>query len=167
MNARGFSLAELIVVAAVMGLVMAIGMPSFISYWRTSGLKAGAQEMVAVLNQGRELAIKENETVCVKGNSGVGTYGTKVRFLRGNCSAASMCSTTANVSPCIWAGPGTDSSGSITLSPRLEARPSSHVVFTYLGAATTGGTYTVRSIDNTSATATVTVAGSGRINYTF
>jgi prepilin-type N-terminal cleavage/methylation domain-containing protein len=167
MNARGFSLAELIVVAAVMGVIMAVGMPSLISYWRTSGLKAGAQEMVALLNQGRELAIKENESVCVKGSGGVGVYGTRIRFLRGNCSASSMCSATANVSPCIWAGPGTDSSGYIELSNRIEARPSAEVVFTYLGAATTAGTYTVRSMDNTSATATVTVAGSGRINYTF
>ena len=167
MNARGFSLAELIVVAAVMGVLVAVGMPTFISYWRTSGLKAGAQEMVAVLNQGRELAIKENESVCVKGSGGAGTYGTKVRFLRGNCSASSLCSATANLSRCIWTGPGTDSSGYIELANRIEARPSADVVFTYLGAATTAGTYTVRSIDNTSATATVTVAGSGRINYTF
>ena len=166
-DARGFSLAELIIVVAVIGVISAIGMPYFISYYRTATLKGGAQELIALLNQGRQLAIKENEAVCIKADVANPSYGTKVRYLRGSCAAASTCAATGNVSPCIWAGPGTDSSGYITLSNRIELQPpATDVSFTYLGAAV-GGSYTVRMMDNTSATSTVTVAASGRVSYTF
>lgn len=167
LNARGFSLAELIVVVAVIGILAAVGMPTFISYLRTSTLKGGAQELVAALNQGRQLAIKENESVCIKSDVANPNYGTKIRFVRGNCTTTATCSSTANVSPCVWTGPGTDSSGYVTLSNRIEARPpAADVSFTYLGAAS-AGSFSVRAIDNTSGTATVSVAASGRINYTF
>ena len=166
-DARGFSLAELIIVVAVIGVLSAIGMPYFLAYYRTATLKGGAQEVVALLNQGRQIAIKENESVCIKSNVANPSYGTRVRYLRGSCTATSTCAATGNVSPCIWAGAGTDNSGYVTLSNNIELQPpGTDVTFTYLGAAT-GGTFTVRAVDNTSATATVTVAASGRVSYTF
>lgn len=168
LGSHGFSLVELIVVVAVIGILTAVGMPTFITYWRTSTLKAGAQEVVALLNQGRQLAIKENESVCVKSDVSNPSYGTRLRYLRGTCAAAATCASTGNVSPCIWTGAGTDGNGYVTLSNRIEMRPpTTDVVFTYLGASTPGGTYTVRVMDNTSGTSTVTVAASGRINYSF
>ena len=166
-DARGFSLAELIIVVAVIGVLSAIGMPYFISYYRASTLKGGAQEVVAILNQGRQIAIKENEAVCIKSNVANPNYGTKIRYLRGTCAATNTCAATGNVSPCIWTGAGTDGSGYVTLSNNVEMRPpATDVTFTYLGAAA-GGSYTVRVADNTSATATVTVANSGRVSYSF
>lgn len=167
LDARGFSLAELIIVVAVIGILMAVGMPTFITYWRTSTLKAGAQELVSMLNQAKQLAIKENESVCAVINTGTGSYGTKVRYMRGSCAAASTCTSTGNVSPCIWTGAGSDGSGYFTLSNRVEANATSNVMFSYLGAANPAGSYTVRVTDNPSGTATVTVAGSGRISYAF
>lgn len=160
----GFNLIELVVVMAVIGILMAAGMPTFLGYLKTSALKGGAQEVVAALNQGRQLAIKNNETVCVKADTASGTYGTKIRFLRGNCTTTVMCGS----SPCIFTGAGTDASGYITLANRMEINPPSpDIQFSYLGAATQGGAFTVRSKDNTSGTATVTVASSGRITYAF
>lgn len=166
-DARGFSLAELIIVVAVIGVLSAIGMPYFISYYRAATLKGGAQEIVALLNQGRQIAIKENEAVCIKADVASPNYGTKVRYLRASCAAANTCAATGNVSPCIWTGPGTDHNGYVTLSNNIEMRPpATDVTFTYLGAAT-GGSFQVRVMDNTSATSTVTVAASGRISYAF
>lgn len=161
---RGFNLVELVIVVAVIGILMAAGMPTFISYWKTSALKGGAQELVAALNQGRQLAIKHNETVCIKADTANPTYGTKIRFLRGNCSTTTVCGS----SPCVYTGPGTDGSGYTTLANRMEVLPpATDIQFTYLGAAGQTGNFTVRSMDNTSATAIVSVASSGRITYTF
>jgi prepilin-type N-terminal cleavage/methylation domain-containing protein len=160
----GFNLVELVVVVAVIGILMAAGMPTFLGYLKTSSLKGGAQEVVSALNQGRQLAIKNNETVCVKANTANGTFGTKIRFLRGNCTTTTMCGS----SPCIFTGAGTDASGFITLANRMEINPpATDVQFTYLGAANATSTFTVRSMDNTSGTATVTIATSGRISYSF
>ena len=166
-GARGFSLAELIIVVAVIGVLSAIGLPYFLSHFRTATLKGGAQELVVLLNQGRQVAIKENEAVCIKADAANPNYGTKVRYLRGSCAATNTCAATGNVSPCIWTGPGTDSTGYVTLSNRIEIQPpATDVTFTYLGAAS-GGSFTVRMMDNTSATSTVTIAASGRVSYTF
>jgi Tfp pilus assembly protein FimT len=165
---RGFSVAELIVVVAVIGLVMAVGMPTFVSYWRTSTVKAGAQELIALLNNGRQLAIRENESVCVKADVASPSYGTRLRYLRGSCAATQTCTATAGVSPCIWTGAGTDSNGYVTLSNDMQVQPpATDVLFTYLGAANPGGTFSVRWTNNTGATATVTLAASGRVNYAF
>jgi prepilin-type N-terminal cleavage/methylation domain-containing protein len=162
---RGFTLIELVLVVAILGILMVVGMPYFLTYYRTSTLKAGAQELVAVLNQARSLAIKENETVCATTGS-LASYRTRIRFVRGNCAATSTCTATGGVSPCIWTGPGTDGSGYVYMSNRIEIRPTAHPTFGYLGAAS-GSTYTVRAIDNTSGTATVTISASGRITYSF
>ncbi len=58
---------------------------------------------------------------------------------------------------------GTDSTGFITLQNTMQvSAATANVVFTNLGAASTGGTYTVKN-PTTGKTLTVTVAGSGRI----
>lgn len=168
LDARGFSLAELIIVVAVIGVLAAIGMPTFLSYWKTATIKAAAQEVVAALNVGRQLAIKENLSVCVKTDAGTGAYATKLRYVLGGCGSGTLVACATNpATPCVWTGAGTDPDGYVTLANRMEANASSEVLFSYLGAATTAGTYTVRETDTTSPTATVTVAGSGRVTYTF
>lgn len=164
---RGFTMVELVIVVGIIGILTAAGLPTFISYWRTSTLKAGAQQLVAALNQGRQIAIKENESVCIKADVANPAYGTKIRFLRGTCSATSTCAVTLDVPPCIWTGAGTDTNGYVALENRIEARPpATDIAFSPLGAAS-GGTFTVRAMDDTSATATVTVSVSGRIAYGF
>lgn len=130
---------------AMTGLLVALLVPSLVSYWRASTLTAGAQELQAILNSARQLAIRQNTTVCVERS------GTRVRFRTGGCGGT------------IWTGPGTDADGWMHLGNDVEvASNTASVEFNYLGAATTGGTYTVRNpID--AGTLTVTVAASGRI----
>ncbi|MEK7446145.1 MAG: prepilin-type N-terminal cleavage/methylation domain-containing protein, partial [candidate division NC10 bacterium] len=89
----GFSLAELLVVIAVIGILAAMTTPFFISYYQSAGLKAAAEELVTFLNQGRQIAIKENQSVCVQTTSGA------IQMRVNGCSGT------------IWVGPGTDASG--------------------------------------------------------
>lgn len=146
LSGRGFSLAELMVVVAVIGVTAAIMAPLLVTYWNASTLTAGAQELQAVLNSARQMAIRQNTNVCVERS------GVRVRYLVGGCAGT------------VWTGAGTDSNGWIRLSNSVEITNSTaNVVFGYLGAANPGGTYTVRNPMNTAQTVTVTVAVSGRI----
>lgn len=147
-GARGFSVAELLVVVAVTGILAAATAPMLVSYWKAATLKAGAQELATVLNGARQIAIKDNTSVCVEQS------GTKVRYLKGS----SPCS-----SGTVWTGPGTDSNGWFALSNDVQVTATTaNVVFAYLGNATTTGAYTVTNpVD--SKTLTVTVASSGRV----
>ena len=70
----GYSAVELTVVVAVIAILMAASAPFFISYLRTSALRAGAEEMVSVLNRARQIAIRDNTSMCVASD------GTRVRF---------------------------------------------------------------------------------------
>src|SRR5438128_4255146 len=92
----GFSLAELIVVVAMIGVLAALGLPQFMSYWRSSTTTAGASELVAVINRARQLAISGNENYCAQ-VSGAGVLYRK--------SAGTACAGT------IWTGTGTDANG--------------------------------------------------------
>lgn len=142
----GFSLVEILVVVAVIGIVMVLGLPFFISYWQSATLKAGAQELVSVLNTGRQLAIKQNTSVCVKQQN-----GTEVQYVVGSCTGT------------VWIGSGTDANGWIKLQNSIQVTNNPQVIFTYLGAATPAGTYTVTNPVN-AGTLSVIVAASGRIS---
>jgi prepilin-type N-terminal cleavage/methylation domain-containing protein len=142
----GFSFAELLITVAIIGVITAIAAPTLWTYWQTMTLKSGAQELVGILNRGRQLAITRNGSVCVMRN-GV----TQIRYHLDTCVGA------------VWTGPGTDNAGWFTLTNNLQvSAATANVLFTNLGAAAPGGTYTVRN-PATAQVLTVTVAGSGRI----
>lgn len=143
---KGFTLAELVVLVAIIGVLMATSVPFFLSYWQSATLKAGARELAVVLNSARQLAISQNTSVCVTGNS------TSVQYHLTLCSNAA------------WTGPGTDSTGFIRLSNGITVTPpGASVIFSYLGAAAPGGTYTVRNPTD-GKTLSVIVATSGRVS---
>lgn len=133
----------------MIGILGTVTAPMLVSYWKAATLKAGAQELATLLNGARQLAIKDNTSVCVAQS------GTRVQYLKGS----SPCGTGT-----VWTGPGTDSSGWFTLANSVEVTATTaNVVFAYLGNATTAGAYTVRNpVD--SKTLTVTVASSGRVS---
>jgi type II secretion system protein H len=141
-GAAGFSMTELLVVVAIFGVLTAISAPAFLSSWRASTVRAGAEEMVTVLNQARQLAIKENRPICVTND------GTRVQF------HLTACDTPA------WTGPGTDSNGFIRLANNVTVASENNVVFGYLGTATANVTYVVT---NSGRSMNVTVATSGRV----
>ena len=144
LNEQGFGLAELIVVVAVIGLLAALAMPSFLTFWRSSALSAGAAEMASVLNRGRQLAISQNTSVCVQ------VSGTSVRFRTVSCAGT------------IWTGSGTTSAGLISLSNGLQISGATSAIFTNAGGANPGATYTVTD-PKTSRTRSVVVSATGRV----
>jgi len=148
MNARGFTLAEIMVVLALAGVLATLVAPALSSYARAAALQAAARELATSINLGRQVAISRNTTVCVEVAS-----PTSIRLRIGGCGGAS------------WTGPGTDGSGAITISDSSALRISApaNVVFTGLGAASPAGTYTLTNPVN-NGTRTVVVAAAGRVS---
>jgi len=141
----GFTLAELVVVIAVIGILAVMAVPSYLSYLRAAALKSGAQQVVTLVNQARELAIKENSDVCV-----TLTSATQMRYRLGSCAGGA------------WVGAGTDATGNINLPPGVTVAASANPVFNYVGSALPVAIYTLTSTQTT-ATLTVSVAASGRV----
>jgi Tfp pilus assembly protein FimT len=133
------------VTLAVIAIITVVGLPSFLSYWRSASLKGGTQELTTILNQARQIAISRNTDVCVR------QAANTVQILVGGCAGTA------------WTGPGTDASGTIRLQNSVNVTSTTaNVAFDYLGAAKTPGTYTVQNpIDGS--TMRVTVALSGRV----
>lgn len=141
----GFSTPELAVVCAVVGILFVMTVPFFLSYYRTAAIKAGSQQIIVLLNQARELAVKQNDNVCVQLPS-----NTRMQLRVGGCAGT------------VWIGPGTDAAGNISLPQGFLLAPPNDIVFSYLGAALPATTYTLT--DSTSgATVPVSIALTGRI----
>jgi Tfp pilus assembly protein FimT len=136
---------EVVFVVAIVSILMAVSTPMLLSYWRTSTLRAGAEELSAILNGARMLAIKENSNVCVTNTGTAAQYHV----------APAPCGGTA------WTGIGTDSAGNFRLANNVTVTGGVSVTFNYLGASTPG-TYTVRNpVDGR--TMSVIVASTGRV----
>ena len=141
----GFTLAELVIVIAVIGILSVMAVPAFLSYLNAAGLKSGAQQVATLVNQARELAIKENGDVCVTLPS-----ATQMSYRLGSCAGSA------------WRGAGTDALGNINLPPGVTATASANPIFNYVGSALPAATYTL-TYTQTGATLTASVAASGRI----
>jgi prepilin-type N-terminal cleavage/methylation domain-containing protein len=142
----GFTLAELLVVLTVLGVVGAASAPSVLRYWQTSVVQAGARELASAMNLGRQLAISRKSPVCVD------VVGAGVRLRLGTCSGP------------LWTGSVTDAAGTIAIADRaLQISSNGRVIFTTLGAATPSATYTVTHPE-TGISRAVIVAASGRIS---
>ncbi|MDD5558822.1 GspH/FimT family pseudopilin [Candidatus Methylomirabilis sp.] len=146
---RGFTLVELMVAIAVIGIVSVGTIPLFMTFLRAMQTRGASQELVTVLQQARELAIARNTDYRVE----IEPDNNRLRFVR----------TSDNV---VWTGPGTDAQGYRRLvnQTRLTCRkpePPSFITFNPLGSAG-GGTITVQNAQGTSSL-NVVVSPSGRI----
>ena len=142
---RGYSIAELAVVVAIVGILAAMATPVFVSYLQASRLRVGAEEVAAFINQGRQIGIKENTGACVH------ITPTAVHYHLGTCAGAT------------WVGPGSDGAGNIPAPDGVTLTSTANPVFSYLGAAAPAATITVTNTQ-TGQQLNVSVAASGRIS---
>ena len=141
----GFSLTELTVFIAVVGVLFVMTVPFFISYYQAAAARADVQQVMTLFNQARELAIRQNNTVCVTlPNNG------QMVILQGSCAGAA------------WTGAGTDVAGNINLPQGFTISPLNNVTFNYLGAAGAATTYTMTN-STTGALTTISIALTGRV----
>lgn len=142
---RGFTLVELMIVIAVIGIISIEATPLFMTFLRASETRGASQELAALLHQARELAIARNTDYRVE----IEPDGNRLRFVNTSTSAP-------------WTGPGTDAQGYRRLVNQAQlTNPTANPTFNRLGTAG-GGTITVQNAQGTSSL-NVVVASSGRI----
>jgi prepilin-type N-terminal cleavage/methylation domain-containing protein len=140
----GYSIAELMVVVAIIGILAASSAPFFVSYYQSAKVKAAAEDLAGYINQARQLAIRTNNNVCVQ------ITATSLQLRQGGCAGT------------IWTGAGTDSLGNIRTAQGVTLATTANPVFSYLGAATPAATYTVTNTD-TGLSLHVILSASGRV----
>ena len=131
------------VLLAVIGSLCALSLPVFISYYQTAQVRGAASNVAAFVNQGRQLAIQRNQSVCVSIGS------TAVQYRLGSCGGT------------VWTGAITNASGKVNAPDGISLTTTANPVFSSLGAATPAATITV---SQGSRTLSVIVASSGRVS---
>jgi prepilin-type N-terminal cleavage/methylation domain-containing protein len=144
----GFTLLELMLVVAIIGIITALATPMFLSYYQGAQLRVAAEQVVTFLNQGRQMAIAQNGLICVH------IAPTAMHYHLGTCAAGAT-----------WIGPGTNSAGDIALPLNITVAAPNDVTFNYLGGSTAGTSYTITHTPS-SKSVNVVVALSGRVCIT-
>jgi type II secretion system protein H len=141
---RGFTLVELMIVIAIIGIISIEATPLFMTFLRASETRGASRELAALLHQSRELAIARNT------NYQVNVNGNQLQLVDNSTGNA-------------WIGPGTDNQGFRRLSNQVQLvnPPANPIIFNPLGTAR-GGTITVQNAQGTSSL-NVVVGSSGRI----
>jgi Tfp pilus assembly protein FimT len=139
---------ELVITVGMIVVITTWAMPSFLNYYRSARVRAGAQTISGYLNEARQLAIKNNSAVCFFRSS-----ATVVQY-------RTATGTTCNATPITVVGLA-NATSSIRL-PENVTLSTGNAIFGNLGNANTAVTYTVTDAVS-GRTLHVTVAASGRI----
>jgi prepilin-type N-terminal cleavage/methylation domain-containing protein len=73
-STEGFSLVEVMTVIAIIGIITAIALPTYISGMPHRRLKSAARDLYGAMQQARLLAVKKNHPVHVCFNTGADSY---------------------------------------------------------------------------------------------
>jgi type IV fimbrial biogenesis protein FimT len=142
----GYSFVELVITVGIIVLVTTFAFPQFLNYYRGARVRAGAQTVSSILNEARQLAIKNNlnrVAVCIT--------TTTITFRQTDCTGSAIAVTGL-----------TTTSSNIRVPEGISLTTTANATFGNLGNATTGATYTVTDTAS-GRTLSVIVATSGRI----
>ena len=131
-------------VLAIIGILAVLATPMFITYYQGARMRVAAEEVVAFLNHGRQLAIKENRGVRVC------TTVTAIQFRLDTCAGTPLI------------GLGSDAAGNVKIPDGVTLTTTAEPLFSYLGAASPAAIYTITNTQ-TGSTLRVFVSTSGRI----
>ncbi len=142
-SARGYSLSELVVVIAIIGIMGAAAVPWLLSALPGATVTWGAREIQGSLMRAKMLSMSTRQTICVKVVSG------GYQFVQGGCAGT------------VWTGPGTDSTGTFhpSSSSLTVSNSGSNPIFTPFGNASQIGALTVKAQGGGSQTVSVTAPG--------
>lgn len=144
LDQRGWTLVELMVVVALIGILAAMSIPFFMDYWRSAAVRAGAQELRTALLEAKQLAIRQRQNVCVQ------VVANGYRIVQGGCGGAQFWTGTT------WSATATTFRLDNRIGVQVAAGPP---VFTPLGAAAPGGRFLVTGPAGGVLSVTVSVAG--------
>ena len=113
---RGFTMAEMVVVIAILAILAAVSVPSLWAYVRTAALRARSRGARGRPQRCPAAGHPLNTTVCVTND------GARARYHVGTCGGAA------------WTGVGTDADGTIRLANGVSVSGSGNLCFNYLGA---------------------------------
>jgi type II secretion system protein H len=143
---RGYTLTELLVVLAVIGIMAFIAVPLLLTYTSGATIDYGARELRSGLNRAKLMAVTTRQPVCVQPTAG------GYQFFQ---------NTTCTGTP--WSGTGTDANGVFRLANNMTATlaAGANPVFNQFGVAVQTGT--LRVTGPTGGSMTVSVEASGRV----
>ena len=151
---RGFTLVELMVIIAIIGIISTMATPLFMTFLRAMETHGASQELATLLNQARQLAIATNSKYRVE----IEPDNNRLRFVQSTDGGTSYSLPQPPV-------PGTDGQGYRRLEN--QARLSSVTIdpprftFNHLGTAN-AGTITVQD-SKSSSSLNVVISSMGRI----
>ncbi|MGH7262355.1 MAG: GspH/FimT family pseudopilin [Candidatus Rokuibacteriota bacterium] len=153
---RGWSLAELLVVIAVIAILSAVAIPLFITYLQSSNVRGGAQEMRTAMNRAKQLAITLRQPICVQ------PVGNGYQFRQNTCVPLGANILTNPINVALRAGADATDTFRLANNVQVTVSPGNVApVFTPLGGAAPAGQ--LRVTGPTGAFLTVTVSGGGRV----
>jgi len=143
---RGYTLTELLVVLAVIGIMAFIAVPFLLTYTSGATIDYGARELRSGLNRAKLMAVATLQPVCAQPTAG------GYQFFQ---------NTTCTGTP--WSGTGTDANGVFRLVNNMTATlaAGANPVFNQFGVAVQTGT--LRVTGPTGGSMTVSVEASGRV----
>ena len=149
LNPYGFTMTEVLVVSAIIGILTALATPFFVRYTQNAALNGAARELATIINGARQLAIARSTNVCVSLVSSQAVYKTGTS---NSCAGGTT-----------YLGANTRSDGTMPLDNSMTITgTTASVVFSSLGAAVTAGTYTVHN-PTSGSNVTVIVSAAGRV----
>jgi type IV fimbrial biogenesis protein FimT len=146
---RGFTLIELLIVVVVMGVLLAIGIPSFTDFIRTQRVKTASFELFASLVFARSEAITRNTAVTVSPSGGNWANGWSVTYV--DAASVTQTSRTREALP------------SITIT-RKDADPTANIVYRGSGRLSnaTAPKFELAPTSSTASKRCITIDTSGR-----